>query len=148
MSDEVVNELITKYRFSQAAIDICLRAKFKCEYCDHDILELFEDFRFSANDHLLPQSKYEKLIPAESNHVLACHACNMLKSRWDPNVNPDKSLLVALGATSLTFEERSELINRTTKYLLGVRREKKTEFEQYRRLLRQLGPDAESRATP
>jgi hypothetical protein len=140
MMDELIDMLMTRYGFSRAAIDICVKGRFCCEYCGRDILELFERFRFSHTDHLLPQSKYESLKYVTSNHVLSCQTCNMLKRNWDPNLNDDGSTLVADGAVALTDGERSELIARAKRYVEQVRQAKVEEFNQYRALLRRLGP--------
>ena len=140
MTGDVIDELMTKYRFSRPAIEICVKARFCCEYCRRDILELFEYFRFSETDHLLPKSKYPKLKEVESNHVLSCQTCNILKRNWDPNKNTDGSLLVAADAERLTDEERKELITRAKRYVDQVRQAKEAEFNEYRALLRKLGP--------
>ena len=136
--DDLRIELMSRYRFSERAIDLCIQARFCCAYCGLDVLELFEDFRFSETDHLLPKSKYPGLIDVTSNHVLSCQTCNILKRNWDPN--DAGSVLVAESATCLSDDERNELIRRTKGHVQAVRQTKRTEFEQYRSLLRQLCP--------
>lgn len=138
--NEVRMQLMTKYRFSAEAVDLCIQAQFRCAYCDHDLLELFEDFRFSQTDHLLPKSKYPGFTDVASNHVLSCQTCNILKRNWDPNQNEDGSLLIPKDATSLSDTQRSELIVRAKRRVQSIRDAKSREFDEFRRLLRHLSP--------
>lgn len=60
-----------------------VRDKFRCVYCEMDILESFDSFAASHLDHLKPESARG---PCEDvwNRVTACGVCNSLKGSYDP----------------------------------------------------------------
>lgn len=60
-----------------------VRDKFRCVYCEKDILESFDSFASSHLDHLKPESARG---PCEDvwNRVTACGVCNSLKGAYDP----------------------------------------------------------------
>jgi CRISPR/Cas system Type II protein with McrA/HNH and RuvC-like nuclease domain len=65
---------------------VCIRHNGRCEYCGFDLLSNQGIcYHFWCIDHLLPQSRYQELTDHPENKVLACTACNSVKSDYDPN---------------------------------------------------------------
>lgn len=67
--------------WSDPAIDLGIDQKFKCIYCDRDLLASIEDYDVWQFDHLIPISKGG---PDNSeNLVVACKLCNFVKRNFN-----------------------------------------------------------------
>jgi len=72
-------------------IDIAVRAKFRCEYCDRDLLASADAYKEWQHDHIIPKRVKEDDGP--NNMALSCRACNVnFKGKWDPSYDlPDNA---------------------------------------------------------
>ena len=84
MSDSTLaRELARLPLWGQPGIDCGIRANFRCEYCDRDLLRSLDDYKAWAQDHLVPRKAGGR--DDLSNMVVACHPCNSAyKKDWDP----------------------------------------------------------------
>jgi len=65
------------------AVRRAIRANFKCEYCDRDLLVSLEDYKTLDEDHIIPTCAGGSVDG--SNIAVACFMCNrILKQKWDP----------------------------------------------------------------
>ena len=49
MEKEIIFQLIKKYRWSEEQIYLAMRANFRCEYCDKDLFENIENYKYGIN---------------------------------------------------------------------------------------------------
>lgn len=64
-------------------LQVWLRSKCHCSYCDKDMLSDADVFFYDSTiDHLIPLSRNG--ADEIGNRLLACRACNMLKRDFDP----------------------------------------------------------------
>jgi hypothetical protein len=83
-TEELVEYFTTTANWSTRAVRIGIRAKFRCEYCDKDLLGSPESFKSWQEDHIIP--KHAGIDPDdEDNIALSCRECNVdFKGTWDP----------------------------------------------------------------
>ena len=92
-------------------INIAIRAKFRCEYCDRDLLSSVDAYKEWQHDHIIPQrvdtnTDKDRL----ENMALSCRTCNVnFKGKWDPSHD------LPNGAS------RDELIHAARKYVARKR---------------------------
>ena len=81
--EQIVKILVATGKWSELAARRGVRAKFKCEYCDRDLLASVEDYKEWQEDHIVPLSDGGK--DEEENIAIACRTCNFnVKAKWNP----------------------------------------------------------------
>ena len=87
-ADAVMKEhLSSEMGWGLWVIDIAIRAKFRCEYCDRDLLSSVDAYKEWQHDHIIPQrvdtnADKDRL----ENMALSCRTCNVnFKGKWDPS---------------------------------------------------------------
>jgi len=81
--EQIVKTLVATGKWSESAARRGVRAKFKCEYCDRDLLASVDDYKEWQEDHIVPFSDGRK--DAEENIAIACRTCNFnVKTKWNP----------------------------------------------------------------
>ena len=100
-------ELRTQLRtlkFSDEAIDLAVRARFRCEYCHRDLLASVEDYDAWQVDHVWPTSRggSEDL----ENKALACKTCNFFKRAWVQSEQNRGTRADMIAAARAVIEER------------------------------------------
>jgi hypothetical protein len=69
--------------WGQPGIDCGIRASFRCEYCDRDLLASLDDYKAWAQDHIVPRKRGGG--DGIENLAASCHPCNSAyKKDWDP----------------------------------------------------------------
>lgn len=63
---------------------VCERARYRCEYCNKDMLVSLNDYLSIQADHIIPKSAGGS--DDVNNQALSCAPCNgkRLKDRWNP----------------------------------------------------------------
>lgn len=103
--EEIVSALVEKGGWSETAARRGLRANFKCEYCNRDLLASVNDHKAWQEDHIVPVSKGGGKDDDE-NIAVSCRTCNVnIKGKWDPRT--------VCGENS----SREELINAVREYV-------------------------------
>lgn len=65
-------------RWSKETAAVWVRAGFRCEYCDCDLLADHSKYRLADVDHILPKSRFGE--PSSTlGLALCCRYCNLLK---------------------------------------------------------------------
>ena len=62
--------------------EIFHRDRYRCRYCDRDLISRFEDYWAGELDHLIPQRAGGD--GTKENLVVSCSTCNRLKEDWVP----------------------------------------------------------------
>lgn len=109
--EEMIKTLVDTGKWGEEDVKIGIRASFKCEYCDKDLLESVDNYKEWQVDHIIPKSKGGE--ESFENSALSCRTCNVnIKSRWNP--------------VEITGEDatRDQLITAVRKYV----RDKRTEI--------------------
>lgn len=75
--------LSTAWR-GRAWFQVVRRAKFRCEYCDADVLASVDTIYSTVNEHIVPVARGGSKDDL-NNLALSCAACNTLKGRWVPS---------------------------------------------------------------
>lgn len=117
------NPALRVEKWHPISLAIWLREGCRCAYCGRDMLS-DRDFarHYYEHDHVLPVKNYPQFEHAESYRVLACRACNSLKSTWDPNKDSQGDPPILAGdAKEISPEQLRELVNRTKKHLRKTR---------------------------
>ena len=118
-----------------SSVAIWLRQSGRCAYCRRDMLESFATaYHASCLDHLLPVSKYPEVHEA-CNRVLACRACNALKSDWDPNSSDPSSPPIYSTGEIFTDANHSVLLDRVRSYVMGKKMVREVQFQSERELI-------------
>ena len=106
-------------------IDIAVRAKFRCEYCDRDLLSSVDAYKEWQHDHIIPQRVDEKQDKDRlDNMALSCRTCNWnFKGKWDPNYGFDKN------------PSREDLIRVSREYVARKRTEALAEVLKLRKIV-------------
>ncbi len=117
---EIVETLVRDLKWNRKALDLAIRADFKCEYCDRCLLQTVEDYDALQIDHIVPDEG-----DGAENLAVACKTCNFIKRRLNP-------------AKSREDADRGVLIERSREYVAKIRKRKKRELEKVRDLVTQL----------
>lgn len=127
MDQEIIKILKRKFRWSEDQIKLGLRAKFKCEYCDKDLLLSVDNYKLWQKDHIIPLSSKIENFDYESfeNLAIACRQCNInFKGKYNVagNLGYQKSRLEYLlhlrkYITEIKLSKENEL-NEMKKYLI------------------------------
>lgn len=102
--NKIIEELVTTGQWDEDDVILGIRAGFKCEYCDKDLLASVDNYKEWQKDHIIPKSKGGEDI--NENIAISCKTCNVnIKGRWNP-------------ADELTTDNptRQELINVVREY--------------------------------
>ena len=103
-------------------IDCGIRAGFRCEYRDRDLLASLNDYKSWAQDHIVPQ-KFGGEHTFE-NMAVSCHPCNSAyKKDWDPR-------WVVGNAAS-----REDLIEATRQFIAAKRAAEQAVLDQVREVV-------------
>jgi CRISPR/Cas system Type II protein with McrA/HNH and RuvC-like nuclease domain len=79
---KIVEVLVRTFGWSEGAAKLGIRADFRCEYCDRDLLASVDDYDSWQNDHIVPVSKGG--TDDHDNMAVACKTCNFIKRNWTP----------------------------------------------------------------
>lgn len=86
--------------------DAFSNASGQCEYCGKNLLEDFDVFWMTAEDHLTPKSV--GVTDEGENIVIACNVCNNLKGKYNPEGDNREEKIA--NARKYIFERRAEKI--------------------------------------
>ena len=108
--DAVIARLRELPHWGSPGIECGIRAGFRCEYCDRDLLASLNDYKAWAQDHIVPGGG-----DALDNMAVACHPCNSLyKGKWDPRGEAghtaSREELIAVTRRFIGEERRKEQI--------------------------------------
>ncbi len=107
--------------WGDVGIDCGIRARFRCEYCDRDLLASLDDYKAWAQDHIVPRKHGGS--DNIDNMAVACHPCNWSYKRdWDPRESA--------GARAT----RNELIAATRAFIAERRTADQANLDEARRL--------------
>ncbi|MGI2002400.1 HNH endonuclease [Shewanella frigidimarina] len=80
---KIIESLVSTGQWGEHDVVLGIRAGFKCEYCDKDLLASVENYKEWQKDHIIPTSKGGADI--NDNIAISCKTCNVnIKSRWNP----------------------------------------------------------------
>jgi hypothetical protein len=129
-AQEIIKNNPSMHAWADLTLAIWLREGCKCIYCGRDMLQDRDvAYNWQCLEHVLPKGKYPQLANCEDNWVLACNPCNAFKYAWDPNKQSrDGRQIVDDHATSVTPEQRSELIARASRYVRSRRTPLESQF--------------------
>jgi len=54
-NEELIQKL-AKYGFDKTNVELAIRADFKCEYCEKDMLANIDNYKLWQVDHIIPKS--------------------------------------------------------------------------------------------
>ena len=121
-SPELRRLLVRSYRYGADMVDIAWRARFRCEYCDKDLLRSVDDYEWNwEREHVVPTSPGGPDLV--DNWALACRTCNQLKGDWDPR--PDAA----------DAQNREALVASARAYVQGRRAQRGRELDEVRSLI-------------
>ncbi len=121
-TNRIVKELLEKENFKGLGPQLAERAKYKCEYCDLDLLASPENYKLWQTDHIIPRTSGG--TNDFDNLALACRHCNCdWKRLWNP------ALHVGPGAS------RSDLISAARDRITQERAKTLAELERVRRIV-------------
>ena len=121
-AESIVQELLRLPLWGRVGARCSVRAGFRCEYCDRDLLASLDDYKAWAQDHLVPrkfggQNRFE-------NMAVSCHPCNSAyKKDWDPRT------------TAGVDASREELVAATRRYIAEKREADQRVLEEVRSLV-------------
>lgn len=119
----IVESLVATNIWNRRTAAIGLRAGFRCQYCDCDLIESPDRYKARQIDHIIPRSKDGSIDDGE-NLALSCRECNVdFKKRWDPRS--------AVGANS----SRSELVSAVRQYVSERRSITQAELDNVRKIV-------------
>ena len=93
-SDSLPQRLADAMGWGDRNIEIAVRANFRCEYCDRNLLSSVDAYKEWQHDHIIPQRvDEEKDKDRLNNMALSCRTCNVnFKGKWDPSYDlPDNA---------------------------------------------------------
>jgi 5-methylcytosine-specific restriction endonuclease McrA len=76
MTEEAVITELIGLGWSKETLAVWRRARYRCEYCDADLLACVDDYFYGSHvDHIVPGAGNDP-----ENLALACKTCNFIKS--------------------------------------------------------------------
>jgi 5-methylcytosine-specific restriction endonuclease McrA len=97
---KIIEDLVSTGQWGENDVILGIRAGFKCEYCDKDLLASVDNYKEWQKDHIIPKSKGGEDI--NENIAISCKTCNVnIKGRWNPvdeiiSENPTRNELIAV----------------------------------------------------
>ncbi len=83
--ESIIESLIDTGLWGENDVKIGIRAGFKCEYCDKDLLASVDNYKEWQKDHIIPKFKEGENTDRIENIALSCRTCNVsIKNRWNP----------------------------------------------------------------
>ncbi len=79
----IYDELISTKKWGETQILLGIEFRFRCAYCDKDLLGCVDSHSEWQTDHIIPSSKGG--CDAMENFALCCRTCNFIKGTWDPS---------------------------------------------------------------
>lgn len=129
MSDLVIMALVNTGKWSESTARLAHRARFRCEYCDLDLIGSVTAYKLFEVDHIVPTSKGGYVADPE-NLALSCRHCNFyFKRAWDPRSSIDEKLT------------REELITRVRKYVALIKQRRLGDLNEVRMILGRTAVD-------
>tara|TARA_R110000744_G_scaffold63053_1_gene129795 strand:+ start:713 stop:1090 length:378 start_codon:yes stop_codon:yes gene_type:complete len=114
--NKVIEALVNTGQWGENDVILGIRAGFKCEYCDKDLLASVDNYKEWQKDHIIPLSKGGEDI--NENIAISCKTCNVnIKGRWNP---ADESTPENLTRQELITIVREYGIRRRTQMLNDV----------------------------
>jgi|TARA_R110000764_G_scaffold176850_1_gene263006 5-methylcytosine-specific restriction endonuclease McrA len=114
--NKVIEALVNTGQWGENDVILGIRAGFKCEYCDKDLLASVDNYKEWQKDHIIPLSKGGEDI--NENIAISCKTCNVnIKGRWNP---ADESTPENLTRQELITIVREYGIRRRTQMLSDV----------------------------
>ncbi|REG82154.1 HNH endonuclease [Marinomonas pollencensis] len=98
--NKVIEALVNTGQWGENDVILGIRAGFKCEYCDKDLLATVDNYKEWQKDHIIPLSKGGENI--NENIAISCKTCNVnIKGRWNPadestSENPTRQELITI----------------------------------------------------
>ena len=98
--NKVIEALVNTGQWGENDVILGIRAGFKCEYCDKDLLASVDNYKEWQKDHIIPLSKGGEDI--NENIAISCKTCNVnIKGRWNPadestSENPTRQELITI----------------------------------------------------
>jgi 5-methylcytosine-specific restriction endonuclease McrA len=119
---EIITRLLATEKWSESAIRKGIRAKFRCEYCDKDLLASVDDYKEWTEDHIIPKSGGGN--DDEENIAISCRTCNWsIKGKWNPVEN------------TVEFVKRDQLIQIVREYVVKRRTDILEDVMNFRRIV-------------
>jgi hypothetical protein len=82
-SDKEIIEALVATGWIDKDARLGIRANFKCEYCDKDLLSSVESYKAWEKDHIIP--KEQGGDDSDENLAISCNTCQFkIKGRWNP----------------------------------------------------------------
>jgi hypothetical protein len=104
---EIVRLLVATGKWGPEMVDIAERARYRCEYCQLDLLASPENYKLWEVDHIIPKSSGG--LETLENLALACRHCNCY---WKGTFDPSASVGVSRSRESLIATAREYIQNR------------------------------------
>jgi len=123
--DELIQKL-SKYNFDKTNVELAIRADFKCEYCEKDMLSDIDNYKLWQIDHIIPKSSQYEGFDYENfqNKAISCTQCNKdLKSKWNPHSIVGKN------------KTREQYILSIKEYIKEKRKNKNSEVYEIRKIV-------------
>lgn len=122
-------------------VDVRVRARFRCEYCNINAIQEYEVYEHGQGDHILPKAKdkYPELAHVPANIAYVCLTCHKAKnaktekSGYDPNHDGD--IVYERGTGQRTDEQRKKLIERCKQHVTRVREQMEHPYVRYRQIV-------------
>lgn len=114
--NKIIEALVNTGQWGENDVILGIRAGFKCEYCDKDLLASVDNYKEWQKDHIIPLSKGGEDI--NDNIAISCKTCNVnIKGRWNP---ADESTSDNPSRQELINVVRDYCIKRRTKMLSDI----------------------------
>ena len=125
---QIIQELVDEWRWGKEQAKRGIRADFKCEYCDKDLLSSVENYKEWQEDHIVPQC--EEGDDIDENIAVSCRTCNVnIKGRWNPRkhlstgVEPVRENLIQV-VREYVVKKRSEVLKEVSSIRMIALQEK------------------------
>ena len=118
---------LLKLGWNHTNIDLGLRSKCKCEYCNKDLFVSADNYKLWQVDHIIPKISGYKDLENFDNKAISCVQCNSaFKGKWNPAIE--------IGYN----ESREKYIEVTRKYIKDKRAKKEAELSKIKEIFKEL----------